>query len=216
MKDAPGYMPFQRISEEQKNNGAYPGEIQKLLNLNEPEKQNLKAPILDEDSALAANDYELLDYYVKAKYDHLVDHTLKQAKVCFRDLEERDVLAKQWDDHVIPRVEFMYNYLDFYNDRHTVRERFVNEINKKTTLEDVGKQLDKFVLDSKASLDDLFVPEKHITEQPYAASQDYSSDSLTWEGTFLSDFDPKRPQWMEDQTLDTTLDTLNWENRREV
>lgn len=92
----------------------------------------------------------------------------------------------------------MYNYLDFYNDRHTVRERFVNEINKKTTLEDVGKQLDKFVLDSKASLDDLFVPEKHITEQPYAASQDYSSDSLTWEGTFLSDFDPKRPQWMED------------------
>jgi hypothetical protein len=38
MKDAPGYMPFQRISEEQKNNGAYPGEIQKLLNLNEPEK----------------------------------------------------------------------------------------------------------------------------------------------------------------------------------
>jgi len=136
--------------------------------------------------------------------------------VCFRDLEERDVLAKQWDDHVIPRVEFMYNYLDFYNDRHTVRERFVNEINKKTTLEDVGKQLDKFVLDSKASLDDLFVPEKHITEQPYAASQDYSSDSLTWEGTFLSDFDPKRPQWMEDQTLDTTLDTLNWENRREV
>jgi hypothetical protein len=89
---------------------------------------------------------------------------LKQAKVCFRDLEERDVLAKQWDDHIIPRVEFMYNYLDFYNDRHTVRERFVNEINKKTTLEDVGKQLDKFVLDSKASLDDLFVPEKHITE----------------------------------------------------
>lgn len=64
----------------------------------------------------------------------------------------------------------MYNYLDFYNDRHKVRERFVNEINKKTTLEDIGKRLDKFVLDSKASLGDLFVPEKHITEQPHAAT----------------------------------------------
>jgi hypothetical protein len=58
----------------------------------------------------------------------------------------------------------MYSYLDFYNDRHACRERFVKEINKKTTLEDVGKQLDKFVLDSKASLDDLFVPHLHVTE----------------------------------------------------
>jgi hypothetical protein len=27
MKDVPGYSPFQRISEEHKNNGSYPGEI---------------------------------------------------------------------------------------------------------------------------------------------------------------------------------------------
>jgi len=41
MKDVPGYSPFQRIPEEYKSNGSFPGEIQKLLNLNEPEKQNL-------------------------------------------------------------------------------------------------------------------------------------------------------------------------------
>jgi len=82
----------------------------------------------------------------------------------FKDLEERSNLADQWDEHIEPRVEFMYNYLDFYNDRHKVRERFVKEINKKTTLEDVGNQLDKFVLDSKASLDKLFVPHLHVTE----------------------------------------------------
>lgn len=99
----------------------------------------MRAPMMDEDSAAASNDYELLDYYVKAKYDHLVDHTLKNAKVVFKDLEEKSHHADQWDDHIQPRVEFMYNYLDFYNDRHTVRERFVKEINKKTTLEDVGK-----------------------------------------------------------------------------
>jgi len=49
----------------------------------------MRAPMMDEDSAAAANDYELLDYYVKAKYDHLVDHTLKNAKVVFKDLEEK-------------------------------------------------------------------------------------------------------------------------------
>jgi hypothetical protein len=44
----------------------------------------------------------------------------------------------------------MYNYLDFKNDRYRVRERFVRHLNKKTTIEDVGSLLDKFVLDSKA------------------------------------------------------------------
>jgi hypothetical protein len=47
--------------------------------------------------------------------------------------------ARTHDEMVEPRVEFMYNYLDFYNDRHTVRERFVKEINKKTSIEDIGK-----------------------------------------------------------------------------
>lgn len=94
---------------------------------------------MNEDQAAVANDYELLDYFVKAKYDHLVDHTLTNAKVIFKDLEQKEMDARTHDEMVEPRVEFMYNYLDFYNDRHTVRERFVKEINKKTSIEDIGK-----------------------------------------------------------------------------
>ncbi len=46
----------------------------------------------------------------------------------------------------------MYNYLDYKGDRHKVRQRFLNEMNKKTTLEDIGLILDEFVLDSKANV----------------------------------------------------------------
>jgi len=154
MANVPGYSPFQRVPQEFKDNASIPPEIRKLLNLNEPEKQNLFAPVENEDDAEAVHDYELLDKYVKAKYDFHIDAVLRRAKVSFKDLEEKTAVAKEWDDHMTPRVDFMYNYLDFYNDRHRVRERFVNEINKKTTLEDIGKHLDRFVLDSKAKLGD--------------------------------------------------------------
>jgi hypothetical protein len=56
----------------------------------------------------------------------------------------------------------MYNYLDFKNDRYRVRERFVRHLNKKTTIEDVGTLLDKFVLDSKANSE--YFNAEHIVE----------------------------------------------------
>jgi hypothetical protein len=33
----------------------------------------------------------------------------------------------------------MYNYFDFEHDRHQVRQRFAKHINKKTSLEDIGR-----------------------------------------------------------------------------
>ena len=44
----------------------------------------------------------------------------------------------------------MYNYLDYDNNRHRLRDRFANEMHKKTNLKDVGEKLDEFILDSKA------------------------------------------------------------------
>jgi hypothetical protein len=59
----------------------------------------------------------------------------------------------------------MYNYLDYENDRYKVRDRFVNHMNKKSGLEDIGRTLDKFVLDSKAKVDpEVFEQDKHILE----------------------------------------------------
>jgi DNA-directed RNA polymerase sigma subunit (sigma70/sigma32) len=40
------------------------------------------------------------------------------------------------------KVDYMYNYLDFDNDRAVVRSKFLNEMNKRTTLADIGEQLD--------------------------------------------------------------------------
>lgn len=58
----------------------------------------------------------------------------------------------------------MYNYLDYKDDRYRVRERFMNEMNKKTTLEDIGLLLDEFVLDSKANTKEYFDPAVHLLQ----------------------------------------------------
>jgi hypothetical protein len=55
-----------------------------------------------------------------------------------------------------PRVEFMYNMDDFTHERGRMRNKFVKEIHRKTSLEDIGRTLDKFVLDSKAKMDPRF------------------------------------------------------------
>jgi hypothetical protein len=44
----------------------------------------------------------------------------------------------------------MYNYFDYDNDRIKVRERFLKEAEKKTTLKDIGDMLDKFIIDERA------------------------------------------------------------------
>jgi len=63
-----------------------------------------------------------------------------------------------------PRLDFMYTYLDYRNDRARVRQKFVSEMNKKATLEDIGGLLDKFVLDSKAGTGIYYDPKKHVLE----------------------------------------------------
>ena len=54
------------------------------------------------------------------------------------------------DAHVRSRAEHMYNYFDYDNDRSRVRKRFLEEMDKRTTLKDIGEMLDKFILDEKA------------------------------------------------------------------
>ena len=85
-------------------------------------------------------------------------------QITTKKLEEEKEEADQHDEWIVPRVEFMYNYLDFKNDRHRMRQRFMKEINKKTTIEDIGGLLDKFTLDSKANAADYFDPVRHTLE----------------------------------------------------
>ena len=73
----------------------------------------------------------------------------------------------------------MYNYQDFKSDRHKVRERFVSQVNKKSSIKDIGFLLDKFTLDSKARTE-WFDPEFHILEKPKSATRDVTERDLYW------------------------------------
>lgn len=46
------------------------------------------------------------------------------------------------DDMIRRRGELMYSYLDYDNDRSRVRNRYLEEANKRTTLKEIGEMLD--------------------------------------------------------------------------
>lgn len=58
----------------------------------------------------------------------------------------------------------MYNYLDFNNERHEIREKFLNQMHKKTTVKDIGEKLDEFIYTSKAAIAENWHDSKHILE----------------------------------------------------
>ena len=64
---------------------------------------------------------------------------------------ERDY-AEKHDEWMKPRIEYMYNYFDYDHDRTVIREKFLMEMHKKTTVKDIGEKLDEFILDSKADV----------------------------------------------------------------
>jgi len=66
-------------------------------------------------------------------------------------LHNDTVTSEQHDPWIKERLDFMFDYFDYKNDRTRVRERFVQNMNKKTTVEDIGFLLDQWSLDSKAN-----------------------------------------------------------------
>lgn len=101
----------------------------------------------------------------------------------------------------------MFNNLDVEKDRTRVKERFLQQMNKKTTLKDIGAMLDKFILDSKANTGQYYDPAVHTFEQPKQATKDHSNYDLHWKGAFASSFDKMQPLYLIDE--DSKLDTTN-------
>jgi hypothetical protein len=48
------------------------------------------------------------------------------------------------------KLDYMYNNLDFDHDRAIVRDKFLNEVNKRVSLKDIGETLDKLIYENKA------------------------------------------------------------------
>lgn len=92
----------------------------------------------------------LAENFYKAKWDHYVDKTLSRFKLRARDYDRE--VAEEVEKDMKERVELMYSFDDIANDRYILRNRFLHEMNKKTTLKDIGAKLDEFILDSKANM----------------------------------------------------------------
>ena len=92
------------------------------------------------------------------------------------------------------RLEFMYNYRDYENDRYQARERFSKEVSKRTNLRDVGKLLDKFILDDKAEMFHHYTPKEDLGALPPSAKRDVDSRSLHWSAMLFQEVDPLIPR----------------------
>lgn len=91
--------------------------------------------------------------YFRAKWNFYVREKMNQLKVSTRDLEEAAYYhggPNGIDEQIAKRAEFMYDYFDYDNDRARVRNRFIQEANKKTSLKEIGEMLDQFILDERS------------------------------------------------------------------
>ncbi len=68
-----------------------------------------------------------------------------------KEFFEREEAATKEDKWMGGKVEYMYDYLDYGGDRAQVRGKFLREMNKRVTLDDIGETLDKLVIESKAA-----------------------------------------------------------------
>lgn len=90
----------------------------------------------------------------------------------------------------------MYDYLDFDYERSMIREKFLLEMHKKTTLKDIGEKLDEMVLSSKASMIEFWDHGKHTLEQPKSATKDLDQTSFDWFEHVADQFDATKPDWL--------------------
>ena len=112
-------------------------------------------------------------------------------------LEKERIIAKK-DEWMSEKIDYMYNYLDFDNDRAEMRAKFLNEMNKRTTLADIGERLDKMVIDSKAANWKHYDIREHWNAKPERPLKDYSSEDFKWSGKLLRMMDPKTPLFIDD------------------
>ena len=135
----------------------------------------------------------------EAKYKWHKDRVFKQFKPTTKKMFEDNMIADEYDTWMRKRVEFMYSYLDFDYDRARIRDRFLEQMNKKTTLRDIGEKLDEFVLTPKA-LNEYWHDSKHILEQPKSPTMDKDETDFDWCASIVASLDPKKPNWLDDES----------------
>ncbi len=126
--------------------------------------------------------------YYRSKWDYYVQIKMDQLKMTTRNIEYQIFEAGIKDERAKIRADYMYNYMDYNNDRARVRDRFMKEMNKKTTLEDIGRELDKMLIDEKAESIQFYDPSKE--DDIKFARKDHKVQDLTWSGRIFKNMDP--------------------------
>lgn len=123
-------------------------------------------------------------------------------KLTTEEVESDRLYAEEYDEWIKPRVEFMYTYLDYDTDRSKMRYKFLAEMHKKTSVKDIGEKLDEFILDSKAAIAMAgnFSFSQHVTEEPASPSKDKDHTDFDWSANLVKSFDPKKPNWLDDES----------------
>ena len=79
-----------------------------------------------------------------------------------------------------------------------MRKKFLEEMNRKTSLQDIGETLDELVLDDKADNWRHYNLAEHHDAHAERATRDYSSKDFMWSGRLLKQLDPKTPLFLDD------------------
>jgi hypothetical protein len=182
-----------------------PTELKKLYKAFPEYQSRSRGVAHDEVSQLDQEDLdEHSTKYFRAKWDFYVAEKLKQMRVTTKDIAEAQAYygenGEGKDALVQARFEFMYNYLDYDNDRARVREKFLRS-QPKTSLKDIGELLDKFLLDERAeSAKDLDLTKDSSEYITKAAAKDTDSFAMSWSGKLFRDSDPLKPLLLDDLT----------------
>jgi hypothetical protein len=161
-----------------------PDEIRKLYNIQTPELQHFG---IDINSETSSRDYENMNEvaikYFRAKWEFYIQTKLDKFTVSNQEIEEGLAYARDKDARTKNRADFMFSQFDYDNDRSRVRQRFLDEMNKKTTLQDIGESLDKMLIDEKAAGIQFWDPSE--TEKVKSASKDKTNVELSWAGNLF-------------------------------
>ena len=145
------FLPEFYKSDKMRNNTSLHPELRKSLYSNKMEIDDPRFSIQDKEDELFYETYnQMAINYFEAKKQHLDDCFENQFELTSIEYMEMAEQYKIEDANMKENMDFMYNYLDFDNNRVQVRKKYLLEMNKKTNLRDIGETLDELILDSKA------------------------------------------------------------------
>lgn len=164
-----------------------------------PEGDDQRFEINDEEDALFYEQYRNTAFtYFNAKKQFYDDAFENQLEMTTQEFMEKGASIEVEDKKMNAKLDFMYNYGDFDTDRAEVRTKFLTEMNKRTTLQDISESLDQMVINDKGRLNKYYKLNEHHNVKAKRAGKDFTSDDFKWSGRILKNQDPKTPLFFED------------------